>query len=357
MDNWLDKTLTKLSAYESYNKPKKIVNATKLDSNENKVLVKRISTNYAIQSAKKIDLREYPSEELEIFYDKLQKYCNIDKKYLAVGNGSDQIIDLILSVIGKDRDIITYMPTFTYVTNRCQLYNIKVNTIPLNIKDNSLDKKRFIKTAENSDIIYICSPNNPTGNQFNEYDIKDIIDNLKNKLIILDEAYVEFGKYSMSKYVIDLENVVILRTFSKAFGLAGARIGYLIANEKFAGIFKKTIQSPYPVNSISLSIASKILTKSKYINQVVEEIKIERNQLYRKIKDIKSIKVYQSDANFIFIQAENQYEWLLKELKKEKMIVKEFGNIGQRRGCLRYTIGTKEMNEKFSKIIEKIKGF
>ncbi len=355
MNDWLDKILTKLSTYESYNKPEKILNAIKLDANENKVLERRFSANYALQSAKKIDLREYPIEQLEIFYDKLQKYCNIDKRYLAVGNGSDQIIDLILSVIGKDREITTYIPTFSYVTNRCQLYDIKVNTILLNRRDNSLNKKNFLRAAENSNIIYICSPNNPTGNQFHEDDVKDIIDNLKNKLIILDEAYVEFGKYSMSKYVVDLENVVILRTFSKAFGLAGARVGYLISNEKFASIFRKTIQSPYPVNSISLSIASKVLTKSKYIMQVVEEIKIERNRLFKKIKDMKSIKVYESDANFIFINAQNKYDIILKELKREKIIVKEFGNIGERKGCLRYTIGTREMNEKFSKIIENIK--
>lgn len=355
MNDWLEKRLTKLSTFESYKKPEKIVNAIKLDSNENKVLGKRLSTNFAIQSAKNIDLREYPMEHLDIFYDKLQKYCNIDKKYLAVGNGSDQIIDLILSVVGKNQEMTTFVPTFTYVINRCQLYDIKVNSIFLDIKDNSLNKKKFIKTAKNSNIIYICSPNNPTGNQFDEETVKEIIDNLKNKLIILDEAYVEFGKYSMSKNIIDLENVVILRTFSKAFGLAGARIGYLISNEKFANIFKKTIQSPYPVNSISLSIASKMLAKSKCVMKVVEDIKKEREQLFKKIVDIKSLKVYESDANFIFIQAGNKYDSILKELKKERMIVKEFGNIGQRKGCLRYTIGTKEMNEKFSIIIENIK--
>src|ERR671928_207228 len=113
-------------------------------------------------------------------------------------------------------------------------------------KDNTLNKEEFLQSAKQCGIVYICSPNNPTGNQFDKQSVLEIIAALKDKLVLIDEAYVEFANYSLVSYAsTKYDNVVILRTLSKAFGLAGARVGYLISNKRFAEIFRSSIQSPY----------------------------------------------------------------------------------------------------------------
>ena len=109
------------------------------------------------------------------------------------------------------------------------MYNIPIKLINLSNLDNSLDFKFFISESKNKDIIYLASPNNPTGNQFKIEDVINLIEVSKNKLIIIDEAYVEFSDYSLSNLVNKYNNLIIMRTFSKAFGLAGARIGYIVS--------------------------------------------------------------------------------------------------------------------------------
>src|SRR5918996_420422 len=155
MDKWFESKLIEIGKLNCYIKPVKS-KGLKLDANENLVLKK--------------------------------DYTKIDKKNLAVGNGSDQIIDLIISAFGKEKRVTTFTPTFSYFIDRCQLYSMKINKIPL-LQDNSLDKKKFIQSAKKSEIVYICSPNNPTGNQFDKELLIDIFKNLDDKLIILDEAY------------------------------------------------------------------------------------------------------------------------------------------------------------------------
>jgi histidinol-phosphate aminotransferase len=199
--------------------------------------------------------------------------------------------------------------------------------------------------------VYICSPNNPTGNQIEKWKIVEIINELHDKLIIIDEAYVEFASYSISYEIMKNNNVIVLRTLSKAFGLAGARLGYCISNEKFSNLFRKVIQSPYPINTLSLSIGTEILKNADYINDTVKRIKEERDRVYAYLKELENeIRVFKSDANFIFVQIKDieKYYHILGSLKKEKIIIKALGKIkGRNGGHMRVTIGTKEMNDRF----------
>src|ERR671931_2319567 len=267
MTNWVSEKLDIICSFDKYTRTEKGNNSRdflKLDANENFMLNKRFISQIALQAAKDTDLREYPLKQFEELYRQLAKYTGIDKKYLAVGNGSDQIIELILSTICRGQRVSVFTPTFSYFINRCELHGLTVNRVQLNRKDNTLNKEEFLQSAKQSDIVYICSPNNPTGNQFDKQSILEIIDSLEDKLILLDEAYVEFADYSLMSVATKYDNLIVLRTLSKAFGLAGARVGYFIANERFAQIFRSTIQSPYPLNSLSLAIAAIVLSKSSY---------------------------------------------------------------------------------------------
>lgn len=352
MTNWLSDRLDKICKLDAYVKPERIKDSIKLDANENFALDSKFISKIALHAIKQTDLREYPLEQFEDLYRQLSNYSGVDKKYLGIGSGSDQIIELILSIFGRNQQASIFTPTFSYFINRCELHDIALDRVPLT-EDAELPKLEFLKRATRSDIIYICSPNNPTGNQFGEKLVLEIIDTFKDKLILIDEAYVEFGNYNLAPHIAKYGNVVILRTLSKAFGLAGARIGYLIASEKFAEIFRTTIQSPYPLNSFSLAVATLALSYERYVRQTVELIKRERKRVFDELFEMNGIKVFRSDANFIFLESYDSYGRILSVLKKEGLSVKAFGDIDGHRGCIRVTIGTSEMNDKFLKSISK----
>jgi histidinol-phosphate aminotransferase len=357
MINWVSEKLNILSSFNKYTRSENGNNSQefiKLDANENFMLNKRFISQIALRAAKDTDLREYPSEQFEELYIQLAKYTGIDKKYLAVGNGSDQIIELILSTIGRGQRVNVFTPTFSYFINRCELHGLTVNRMQLNKKDNTLNKEEFLQAAKQCGIVYICSPNNPTGNQFDKQSVLEIIATLKDKLVLIDEAYVEFANYSLVSYAsTKYDNVIILRTLSKAFGLAGARVGYFISNKRFAEIFRSSIQSPYPLNSLSLTIAATVLSQSQYIKQTIKMVKAERKRVFDQLVKFNGIKVFRSDANFIFFESYEKYNTILKSLQEAKLVVKAFGNIDDRKGCIRVTIGTKNMNNRFLKSIEK----
>jgi histidinol-phosphate aminotransferase len=353
MKPWLSEKLEQLSKLDNYIRPERIKNSIKLDANENFVLNRNFISEIALQAIKYTDLREYPIEQFEKIYKQLAEYIGISKKYLAIGNGSDQIIELILSIIGREQRATVFTPTFSYFINRCKLHDVTVTRVPLNKTDNTIRKVEFLNSAKRSDVVYICSPNNPTGNQFDKRLVLEIIDILEDKLIVVDEAYVEFADYSLTSDVVKYNNIVILRTLSKAFGLAGARIGYLISNEKFAQVFRSIIQSPYPVNSLSLTIASMILSNYSYIKDTIELIKNERKRVFDHLAKLNGIKAFNSNANFIFLETYDKYNAILKELEKGGIVVKMIGDIEGYTGCIRATVGTKEMNDKFIESIER----
>ena len=348
MYSWLDEKLSEFNKLQAYVKPEKTCEL-KMNSNENLVISKGISKKILLKAIKNTDLREYPLEQIDEFYDQLSKYTGFNKRYLAIGNGSDQIIDLILSIFGRGCKVTTFVPTFSYFLDRCKLYNISINQVKLNSTDNSLDVNEFIKSVGGSKIVYICSPNNPTGNQLDKKDLIQILKSIKNSLILIDEAYVEFGKYSIASEIRNFENLIVLRTLSKGCGLAGARLGYLISNKKFSTVFKSVIQYPYPINTLSLIVGRELLSDVEHIENSIKTIKKERERILFRLSSEKNIKVFRSDANFLLVQIfdNKKYIKILECFKNEKISVKILGQIEGRAGrYIRITIGTKKMNDK-----------
>jgi histidinol-phosphate aminotransferase len=351
-NSWLSDNINRIAWLDRYTMPEKVEGAIKLDSNENFVLDRNFVAGIAAEAVKQVDLREYPLDQMNELYARLAKYAGVSVKCVAVGSGSDQIIELLLSTLGGRRATV-FSPTFSYFINRCKLHGIKVYQVPLE-PDFTLDKKAFVKTAKRSDLIYICSPNNPTGNQIDRQQMMEVVDSLEDKLVLIDEAYVDFADYSLSCDAIKRSNVIVLRTLSKAFGLAGARVGYMVSNGKFVKIFKSIIQSPYPISTLSLAIASGILADADQVKQTIRSVRSERERVFARLSKIDSIKIFRSDANFIFIEAGKKYQAISKALNSNGIIVKLLGNITNHKGCMRITIGTPEMNDKYLKCIEQI---
>jgi histidinol-phosphate aminotransferase len=351
-NSWLSDNINRIAWLDHYIMPEKVEGVIKLDSNENFVLDRNFVAGVAAEAAKKVDLREYPLDQMDELYARLAKYAGVSVKYVAAGSGSDQIIELLLSTLGGRRATV-FSPTFSYFINRCKLHGIKVYQVPLE-PDFTLDKKAFVKTAKRSDLIYLCSPNNPTGNQIDRQQMIEVVDSLEDKLVLIDEAYVDFADYSLSCDAIKRSNVIVLRTLSKAFGLAGARVGYMVSNGKFVKIFKSIIQSPYPISTLSLAIASGVLADADQVKQTIRSVRSERERVFARLSKIDGIKIFRSDANFILIEAGKKYQAISKTLNTNGIIVKLLGNIPNHKGCMRITIGTPEMNDKYLKCIEQI---
>ena len=351
-NSWLNNNIKRIVWLDHYTKPERVEGAIKLDSNENFALDRDFVAGVAAEAVKQVDLREYPLGQIDELYARLAKYAGVSVECVAVGSGSDQIIELLLSTLGG-RYATVFSPTFSYFINRCMLHGMKVYQVPLE-PDFTLDKKAFVKAAKRSDLIYICSPNNPTGNQLDRREMIEVVDSLEDRLVLIDEAYVDFADYSLSGEAIKRNNVIVLRTLSKAFGLAGARVGYIVSNRKFVKIFRSIIQSPYPISTLSLAIASGVLEDVDQVKQTIKSVRSERERVFTKLSKIDGIKIFRSDANFIFIEAGKNYQAISKIFTSNGILVKLLGDITNHNGCMRITIGTREMNDKYLKCIEQI---
>jgi histidinol-phosphate aminotransferase len=232
-----------------------------------------------------------------------------------------------------------------------------VDRVPLD-KNFELDIDRFARSAKKADLVYLCSPNNPTGGQVPKKDAVELLDRLDgSSLVLVDEAYADFSGYSLSKEATKRDNVIVLRTLSKAFGLAGARVGYMIAGEKTAGVFRSTIQSPYPVSTLSLTIATGVLERADFVKKIIEGVKGERRRVFERLAEMSGIiRVFRSDANFLFVETGKSYSAISKALEKEGIVVKLLGNVSGHAGCMRVTIGTQEMNDRFLKCVKEAAG-
>jgi len=195
--NWFEEKIKTFSSVGGYQKPELNQNALKLDSNENYVIPKQFQNDIISSARKNSDVREYPLGEVEYLIQKISKFVKMPSSMIGVGNGSDQILDLILSnFASKQTKVLTSDPTFGFFEERCKLYSIPLIAIPFS-NDMKLDIKDFIKQSKNADILYLDSPNNPTGFQFSKNELQKLIKSFSG-FVIIDEAYGEFGDYSLS---------------------------------------------------------------------------------------------------------------------------------------------------------------
>lgn len=345
-NQWFQKKIQELSKLQGYQKPEKQADTLKLDSNENFVISKQFQRDL-IDGAKKIsDIREYPLGRIENLIKALSKKLNVSPSMIGIGNGSDQILDLLLvNFCSKKTRILTSEPTFGFFEERCKLYSIPTSKIPFS-KDMTLDLDDFISKSKNSDLLYLDSPNNPTGFQFPKKDLEKLIKNFDG-LVIIDEAYVEFGDYSVLNMVKSQNNLIVVRTFSKEFGLAGLRLGYFVANKEITDVFMRIIQYPYPLNTIAIEAGILALEKSKIMTDAALLIKKERKRIIETLRKTNAFEVFDSKANFVLFDAKGADRRIYTALVEQGISVRQLGKIGKHQGCLRVTVGTKEMNSKF----------
>ena len=320
-----------------------------MDANEMPFDLSESLKQEVIKELSLVQWNRYP----DIYCDKLRtalgEYVQKDYEMIAVGNGSDEIISLALrALLGTSDSIMTVEPTFSMYSFYAKLNGIEV--LNFNLEDNfNLDITRLKKTlkAQKPKMLILCNPNNPTGNCIEIEDIKEIISDYDGYLM-LDEAYYEFYGISGIGLLENNKNVIILRTPSKAFGLAGLRVGYAVASKKIIeSIF--AVKSPYNVNSLTQAAALKVLDHIEEVKEKVEFIKSERERMYSQLNRVKDLMVYPSYANFLLVKSSDS-DLISEKLKKKKIKIRYFEN-SNLKNFIRVSIGSREENDRFLEVL------
>ena len=323
------------SAREEYSSSKEIL----LDANENP---------YGL-------LNRYPDPFQNKLRASLSKMKKISKASIFIGNGSDQIIDLAFRVFcnpGIDK-ALTFIPTYGMYQVSADINNVELIKLALN-KDFQIKKQGLKALLKNPSIklLFLCSPNNPTGNCINKEDILFLAENFSG-IVVIDEAYIDFSsRPSAIQLINSFHNLIVVQTLSKAWGLAGARIGIAYSNPELIGLFNK-IKPPYNVSELNQRAACEALAKKRdYINQK-RAILNEKEKLVNQLDEIDEvIKVFPSETNFLLVQFKNPKK-IVRRLQKNRIIVRD--RTKEIEGCLRITVGTAKENKLLVNKLKQIK--
>lgn len=288
----------------------------------------------------------YPDPLQQKVKERISEIKHVDAACIFLGVGSDEPIDLMIRAFCEPHIENIVMPEPTY-----GMYQVSANVNAVECRNVPLDENYDINADkileacdEHTKLIFLCSPNNPTGNNIDRTEVIKIIENFSG-IVIIDEAYIDFStERSYTEKLSFYPNLVVLQTFSKAWGMAAIRLGMAFASKEIIAVLNK-IKYPYNINILTQEHVLKALEKTDEVKKWVEELLAERKKLEKELSDIKCVqKVYPSDANFILIKtvdANKIYDYLVEK----GIIVRNRNNIALCLGCLRLTIGSSKENK------------
>ncbi|MGM0441736.1 MAG: histidinol-phosphate transaminase [Elusimicrobiota bacterium] len=340
---FINDRIKKLSPYSV---PQVSEGEIKLDAQENpyhlpdklKVKLSRILSE--------VELNRYPDPKCKNLRKKIGEYCKLEGDNILVGNGSDELILMLLLASGGEGKKVVYpQPTFSMYKILSQLTGTKHRGVPLG-KDFSLPDGKIL--SENPDIIFLTYPNNPTGNCFSRDKVINIIENTDG-LVVIDEAYYEFSGKTFRDFIEKYDNIVILRTFSKAFSLAGIRAGYMMGSKNIIRELDK-VQLPYNISIVNQKLLEAVMDNRDLIKPVVKKLNKFRDELIDKINKIDGITPFPSEANYILMKIDN-IDRVIGKLKENNIKVREFSDKALK-DYLRVTVGNKQENKNFLKALK-----
>ncbi|PCI18974.1 MAG: histidinol-phosphate transaminase [Piscirickettsiaceae bacterium] len=330
----------------------KVANASglvKLDAMENPYpWPKQMKTEW-LKLMAEADINRYPDPSSALLIKKLRKTFDIgDDQAVLLGNGSDELIQLVLMALNPSSCVLVPTPSFVMYQQISTSLGLPCECVPLNA-DFSLNMPMMLEAIKKHDpaVIFLAYPNNPTANLFDENDIIKIVEAC-NGLIIIDEAYQPFaGKTFLQKLTKNMPQLLVMRTVSK-LGLAGLRLGYLVGDKALLEQFEK-IRLPYNINVLTQLTATFAFDHIKELDKQAESICKQRESLLRALGDVENITVFPSQANFIlFSLLDKSAKNVFSKLKKAGILIKLMGNVeGLPTECLRVTVGTQEQNKQF----------
>lgn len=344
LENTVRENIKRLTPYSSARKEFSGAAQIFLDANEN-----------SFGSPLPVNYNRYPDPLQWKIKEKIAVIHSIKPNEIFIGNGSDEAIDLLFRIFCEPQkdNILICPPTYG-------MYEVSANINDVGIKranlteDFRLDLSKIeLATDENTKLLFICSPNNPTGNSFKNEEILKLTENFKG-IVVVDEAYIHFSnKESLLSEIKNFPNLVVLQTFSKAWGLAGLRVGSAFANEEIITLFNK-VKPPYNVSEIAQHAILEAFENTENVEKTIAEVISEREKLIGNLRELSFVKkIFPTDANFVLVKtsdANSIYEFLLGE----KIVVRNRNNVELCEGCLRITIGTAEENESLLKSLRKL---
>lgn len=344
----LRENIKKLVPYSSARDEYKGKDGVFLDANEN--------AYGAPLKEKEVQYNRYPDPlQLEV-KEKLSKIKGLPVENIFLGNGSDEAIDILFRAFcnpGKDNAIIC-PPTYGMYEVSANINDVATIKVPLTPETFQLDTEKILKAINvNTKLIFICCPNNPTGNGVKWDAIKTILEKF-NGIVLVDEAYINFASYqSLIPKLLEYPNLVIIQTLSKAWGMAGLRVGMAFASRSIIDIFNK-IKPPYNINAASQKLALEALNNVDQVNTWIKEIVAEREKLAAVLLSLPFVlKIYPSEANFILVKT-NDPKRIYNYLTDHKIIIRDRSSVTLCEGSVRITIGTKEENKQ---LIEQLKSY
>lgn len=335
LENIVRENIKRLTPYSSARKEFSGTGKVFLDANEN-----------SFGSALEKNYHRYPDPLQMRIKRRLAEWNAVEADQIFIGNGSDEAIDLLFRIFCRpQRDNILIMPP-TYGMYEVSAEINDAAVIKVNLTNEfAIDFER-VKTAidENTKLLFVCSPNNPTGNVFEREKVLQLIENFHG-VIVVDEAYVHFSSQkSFVSEINNFPNLVVLQTFSKAWGLAGLRVGAAFGSAEIISLFNR-VKPPYNVSEIAQEAVLAALEKKAEVEAIVSEIICERAGLIEKLNNLPFVvKIYPTDANFVLVKtsdADSIYRYLLEN----GIVVRNRSSVELCAGCLRITVGTPAENE------------
>ncbi len=291
------------------------------------------------------NLNRYPDPQQSKIKEKLAKIKNVNTDQIFIGNGSDEVIDIAFRIFcepGVDK-ALTFSPTYGMYDVSADINNIELIKQPL-INDFQINLNQLQPYLDDPlvKMIFVCSPNNPTGNTIDEEDIEYILANFEG-VVIIDEAYIDFSsKQSFIEKINEYPNLIVSQTFSKAWGLAGVRVGAAYTNKTILDLYNR-VKPPYNVSVLNQEAVLESLNNLSDVEKNIDIILEERSRLKQRLASIKKVnKIYPSDANFLLVNvddADKTYNYLIDE----KVIIRNRNKVIN--NCIRITVGTPEENE------------
>lgn len=295
----------------------------------------------------------YPDPLQRNLKKKVAEIKNVNPDSLFFGNGSDEPIDLVYRIFCEPRidNAVAIDPTYGMYQVCANINDVEYRKVLLD-ENFSFDAGKLLETTDsNTKVIFLCSPNNPTGNDMKRSEVVEVL-NKFHGIVVVDEAYIDFSsRKSYLNDLVEFPNLIVLQTFSKAWGMASVRLGMAFASPEIIGFFNK-VKYPYNVNLLTQKFVEKETDYVQRKNEWVDMILSQRNVMKSTLEAMTLVKkVYPSDANFLLVKvsdANSLYDYLVKE----GIVVRNRNNISLCNGCLRITIGNSEENSSLVKALE-----
>lgn len=327
--------------------------AIRMSLNENMLVDRSFSSTILQEAARGIDMRRYPKAKGGSALKAISEDLGLWEDQIVVGNGSDDLLDLVAKVFVGGGEAIIVEPTFEMYRLFVGLSRGKVKPVLLR-QDFTLEAEDVLSAiGEKTKVIFICSPNNPTGRQYKRDVITKIVEE-SGRLVVLDEAYADFAPDSLVREASKYPNLLVLRTFSKAYGLAGLRIGYGAGDSEIIE-WLRAAQSPFSVNSIAQGACKLVLENKRIYNNFILRVMEERKYLLAELQMLNGVTAYESDANFILfrLMGETRSSDVQKKLLAIGIEIRDRGDMPMLENCLRVTVADRETNMKFIDELEK----